>query len=211
MEKEKGLIGYYNYTVVLTYIGAVTGFLGIVFVVRNQFFISMILMMVAGLCDMFDGAVASTKKDRTGQEKSFGVQIDSLSDLICFGVLPAVFLCGLSRGSLIYCIIAAVYVLCALIRLAFFNVDELDRISKTTSRREYILGLPVTMSSCIIPLFYSAARLLGINTAFSTGSIMVVISILFVVPVKMRKSTALGKVLFFILGIAEFVLLILSK
>jgi hypothetical protein len=39
---------------------------------------------------MFDGKVARTKKDRTEQEKSFGIQIDSLSDLVSFGVLPAV-------------------------------------------------------------------------------------------------------------------------
>ena len=44
--------------------------------------------MIAGLCDMFDGKIASTM-ERTRQEKRFGVQIDSLSDLICFGVLPA--------------------------------------------------------------------------------------------------------------------------
>ena len=46
--------------------------------------------MITGLCDTFDGAVASTK-DRTASEKRFGVQIDSLCDLIGFGVLPGIF------------------------------------------------------------------------------------------------------------------------
>lgn len=36
-----------------------------------------------------DGRIARTKKDRTEQEKRFGIQIDSLNDLVCFGVLPA--------------------------------------------------------------------------------------------------------------------------
>ena len=39
---------------------------------------------------MFDGKVARTKKDRTECEKKFGIQIDSLCDAICFGVLPVV-------------------------------------------------------------------------------------------------------------------------
>ena len=44
--------------------------------------------MLAGVCDMFDGKIARTMK-RTKQEKRFGIQIDSLSDFLCFGVLPA--------------------------------------------------------------------------------------------------------------------------
>ena len=44
--------------------------------------------MVSGILDAFDGRVARTKKDRNEFEKNFGIQIDSLADLICFGILP---------------------------------------------------------------------------------------------------------------------------
>ena len=83
------MIGYYNYTGLLTYCALASGATGIFFALRGNAFAAIICLLVAGLFDLFDGKVARTKKDRTQDEKSFGIQIDSLSDVICFGVLPA--------------------------------------------------------------------------------------------------------------------------
>ena len=83
------MLGIYNYTVILTYLGMLSGFAGILFLLNGNVRGALICLMISGVCDMFDGKVASTKKDRTRSEKRFGIQIDSLSDLICFGVLPA--------------------------------------------------------------------------------------------------------------------------
>lgn len=79
------MLGVYNYTVLLTYIGMLTGLTGIGCAMGGRIPWALLCLLLAGLCDMFDGKIASTKKDRTPQEKRFGVQIDSLSDLICFG------------------------------------------------------------------------------------------------------------------------------
>ena len=51
---------------------------------------ALVCLAISGLCDMFDGKVARTKKDRTEAEKRFGIQIDSLADIVCFGVSPAI-------------------------------------------------------------------------------------------------------------------------
>ena len=83
------MIGFYNYTVILTYLGLLSGFGGILCASNGNLKAAIVLLLVAGFCDMFDGKIASTMK-RTKAEKRFGIQIDSLSDLICFGVLPAV-------------------------------------------------------------------------------------------------------------------------
>lgn len=123
-EKKTGLIGFYNYTVVLTYIGMWIGFLGIMLAIKDRYVGSLICLMLAGVCDMFDGTIASTKKDRTRDERTFGIQIDSLSDIICFGVLPAVWVfCVTPKISIAFTAIF-VFILCGLIRLAYFNVDE---------------------------------------------------------------------------------------
>lgn len=61
MDKPNGLLGFYNYTVVLTYIGMITGFIGIVLSLEGNGMAGVICLMIAGLCDMFDGTVASTK------------------------------------------------------------------------------------------------------------------------------------------------------
>ena len=116
-EKKTGLIGFYNYTVVLTYIGMWIGFLGVMLAIKDRYVGSLICLMLAGVCDMFDGTIASTKKDRTRDERTFGIQIDSLSDIICFGVLPAVWVfCVTPKISIAFTAIF-VFILCGLIRL----------------------------------------------------------------------------------------------
>lgn len=115
-EKKTGLIGFYNYTVVLTYIGMWIGFLGVMLAIKDRYVGSLICLMLAGVCDMFDGTIASTKKDRTRDERTFGIQIDSLSDIICFGVLPAVWVfCVTPKISIAFTAIF-VFILCGLIR-----------------------------------------------------------------------------------------------
>ena len=87
------MISFYNYTVILTYISLVSSVIGMLLACglcggepRPTY--AIICLMVSGLCDMFDGKIARTKKDRTDDEKKFGIQIDSLCDAVCFGVLP---------------------------------------------------------------------------------------------------------------------------
>ena len=151
------MLGIYNYTVILTYLGMLSGFAGILFAFEGQLWAALGCLMFSGVCDMFDGKVASTKKERTRSEKRFGIQIDSLSDLVCFGVLPSVIVYSLG-GSKLRVVACGVYVLCALIRLAWFNVDEESRQDFDTGRRKVYLGLPVTSAAGVFPL------LIGIGT-----------------------------------------------
>ena len=83
------MIGFYNYTVVLTYIGLASAVFGMTQVFGGNYRAALLCLIVCGTCDMFDGKIARAKKDRTKQEKVFGIQIDSLCDLICFGMFPA--------------------------------------------------------------------------------------------------------------------------
>ena len=120
-------IGFYNYTVILTYISLVSGVLGIKFAHGGRVGLAVCCLVFSGICDMFDGAVARTKKDRTEDQKNFGIQLDSLCDVICFGVLPAIILYFLGLDAYIGSEMLIFYVLCAVIRLAFFNVLEAKR------------------------------------------------------------------------------------
>ena len=83
------MIGFYDYTVILTYLGFASGMVGIYLSILGHPFGAIICLMFSGLCDMFDGKVARTKQRRTLEERQFGIQLDSLSDLVCFGVLPS--------------------------------------------------------------------------------------------------------------------------
>lgn len=160
------MLGFYNYTTWLTYLGALCGVSGIWSVLEGHETLAVLFLAAAGFFDLFDGKVASTKKDRTEQMKKFGIQIDSLSDLICFCVLPAALLYQLAKTTfpdvdrLWFCPLAVFYVLAGLIRLAYFNVSEEDRQKKEAGVRRTYTGIPVTTISIAIPLFFGLYRIL---------------------------------------------------
>ena len=82
------MIGYYNYSVILTYLGLCIAVFGMTMALTGNLKLALLCLMVCGMCDMFDGTIARKCK-RNEDEKSFGIQIDSLCDLVCFGVFPA--------------------------------------------------------------------------------------------------------------------------
>ena len=98
------MLGFYNYTVWLTYGSLVSAVIGIFVSLAGHGhpYIGAIFLLISGLCDAFDGMIARTKTDRTEQEKQYGIQIDSLSDLVAFGVLPACIGAGLYKASMIF-------------------------------------------------------------------------------------------------------------
>ena len=66
------MIGYYNYTVILTYFSLMSSMAGMMFTVNGRFKSAVFCLALSGLCDMFDGKIARRKKDRTEDEKKFG-------------------------------------------------------------------------------------------------------------------------------------------
>jgi len=107
---------------------------------------------LSGICDAFDGIVARTKKNRTEPEKEFGIQIDSLCDVISFGVFPGVLGYYMGVDDVIGTLIVFGYVLCAVIRLAFFNVLESNRQKQEEGCAKIYRGLPVTSIAVIFPV-----------------------------------------------------------
>lgn len=157
------MIGIYNYTVILTYLSVVSAGTGMYLASCNNIKAALFFMMFSGLCDMLDGPVARTRKSRTETETKFGVQIDSLCDCISFGIQPAVLVyfityynCGTCEWLKLIALAAGIIlVLCAIIRLAFFNVSEEERQKNEGSKpRTCYRGMPVTNVVLMLPLFY---------------------------------------------------------
>lgn len=203
------MLGVYNYTVILTYLGMLTGFMGIIFALNVNLHTALLCLMISGVCDMFDGAVASTM-ERTEKEKRFGVQIDSLSDLICFGVLPAVIAyIAAGKSNLAFCL-CALYLLCALIRLAWFNVDEEERQATESGPRTVYFGLPVTMSALILPALMVLGRPLGRPVGKLVPLLLLVMAAAFLAPFRLRKPQLPGKAAMLLCGAAVFVFLLMG-
>lgn len=180
------MIGIYDYTVILTYGNALFSIIGIYFAFHQNILASIFCLMLSGVCDMFDGFVANLK-ERSKQEISYGIQIDSLADLISFGVFPTVIAYGLGLTNSMYVPLFAFYILAALIRLAYFNVTELEIRDTQNKKREYYEGLPVTSSAAIIPLLFFLCSKFHLSFQFLYPFALLVIGTLFISKVKIKK------------------------
>ena len=154
-------LGYYSYTVILTYIGLLSSVYGMTQAIEGHFRMAIACLVVSGICDMLDGRVARTKKDRIEDEKKFGIQVDSLCDLVCFCVFPAFLGYGLGLRGFWGTSAMCLFVLAGVIRLGFFNVMEEKRQSMTTEARKDNQGQPVTSIAIIFPIVYQLRPYLG--------------------------------------------------
>lgn len=199
---KKKPLGYYDYTVILTYCGMLFAFFGILRVLRWDFWNAVFCLMLAGICDMFDGVVASTKV-RNESQKRFGIQIDSLSDLISFGVLPAIFVYMLSGQNAFVGLAASMFVLCALIRLAYFNVLEEERQKQTSESRKSYLGVPVTTIAVLLPAVYLLYYYHICKSFVWFPVLLVLMGIAFLLPIQIKKPGIIGKIGIILVGILE--------
>lgn len=203
------MIGFYNYTVILTYIGLASAVTGIYFAMDGKHLIvSVISLLIAGLCDMFDGKIARTR-ERTEPEKKFGIQIDSLCDLICFGLLPGAIGYAVGMNETYHYFILIFFTLTAVIRLAYFNVMEEERQKSTQEVRKTYEGLPVTSVSLIMPLLYSFRKNIG-NRYFSDvyAFVMLAVGIAFITRFKIKKPQMKTMLIFVGIGALEFLWLL---
>ena len=182
------LIGFYDYTVILTYISVISAVVGMIFAQQGSFGGAMLCLFLSGFCDAFDGTVARSKKNRTEDEKAFGIQLDSLCDVVSFGVAPAFACYCMGVNSVPGMVILCVYVVCAVIRLAFFNVQEAKRQQVEEGCNKYYRGLPVTSSAIIFPVFYLLRPLLPAKLfAVLLHVLCGLIAFLFVLDFRVKK------------------------
>ena len=123
---------------------------------------SSLLLFYAFMFDLFDGRVARM----TRTQSAFGVEFDSLADLISFGVAPAVIVYrwAFEDIGLIGVVICFVYVFGGAVRLARFNVQTHRsgaKANKNDKPGKYMLGLPIPMAAAFIVALVVATRAMG--------------------------------------------------
>lgn len=204
------MIGFYDYTVILTYISFASAVSGIFCASTGHVRWAIVFLAFSGLCDMFDGKIARTKKERTEDEKNFGIQIDSLCDVVCFGVLPIVLCYQLGMRYIGSMILLVFYGLAGVIRLGYFNVMEAKRQNETDEARKYYQGLPITSMAIALPLLFVVSPLLHSPLAFKVllHLLVAVVGMLFVTNFRLRKPSVKELVLL-VAMIAAAVLVIL--
>ena len=180
------LIGKWNKSVILSYIGLFFGVFGIYYaVVTKNIKYAMICLILSGICDMFDGTVARKCK-RTEEEKEFGIQLDSLNDVFNFTALPIAIFIGMGLTEIYQIAIFCVYAMFGIARLANFNI----RTASTKTKNKYYEGLPVTTVAVIFPVFYLLSLVLE-KTVFNYvyTALILIVGFLFVLNIKVKKPS----------------------
>lgn len=233
-EGENEMIGFYDYTVILTYLSILSGTAGIILCLNGigHPYLGMFFLLFSGLCDTFDGKVARMKKDRTAEMKRFGIQIDSLADLIAFGVLPACIGMAMFRSRMqlqvfsgpkiallqnypiiyqsVLTTIAILYVLAAMIRLAYFNVMEESDQNRDKNGEKAYTGLPVTSAALIFPAVMILHILIKADLTLMYFGVMIVVGVLFLSKFKLKKPKNAAIAIMIAFGALEFLLLLVK-
>ena len=181
------MIGFYNYSVLVTYLGVALSVIGMSFACNGRYEYAILCLALAGACDTFDGKIARSMKNRTKEMEIFGVQIDSLCDVVCFGAFPVILAYSLGMRGPVGIVILALYGVCGVIRLGYFNVMETKRQQETSENRQYYSGLPITSIAVILPLIYMISTIMKKHFNLLLHCGMLATAMLFVVNFKMKK------------------------
>ena len=189
-------IGNYRKSACVAYLGTISSIIGMIMAMKQRIKTAIICLVISGICDMFDGKIARKEKNRTEADKNYGVEIDSLSDTICFVVLPIIIFYQMGMNHWYNLLIYILYGLAGIIRLAYFNIST----SNSEPIKKYT-GLPVTSAAMIIPTVYLVSLILD-KTIYNilASMIMALVGVLFISKIKIPKPK--GNILYFFLTIA---------
>ena len=193
----------------ITLIGVCIGLSSIKFAIDGKFAIAIIAIMFAGLMDALDGRIARLIK---GTSK-MGKELDSLGDVISFGVAPALimYFWNLQYLDKLGWFVCLIYVVCVALRLARFNVNTEEEISW---KDNFFEGLPSPAGGILVlmPLIISFSGLekflFKINYDLFVPTLFIIISILLIstIPTYSFKKIVIPRrtTIFLLFGIVLF-------
>lgn len=158
---------------ILTFSNLFLGGFSIVESIKGNLNLSLLLIFIAALADRFDGMVAR----KFNIESDLGKQLDSMSDIISFGVAPALLI---YQGILVDfggpgSFFMILYIACGAFRLARFNITETNG---------YFTGLPITVAGCIATFSFLLIPYFPPQTFIF---ILIILSFLMISPFKIKK------------------------
>ena len=171
---------------IVTFIGIAFSIIGIGLCFSNITNWAVIMMILGGICDAFDGPIA--RRINKESHDVYGVQLDSLADIICSGILPICVCLSLGYNSWINTVIYVIFTICGVIRLAYYNVNSSDK--------DYFKGVPITFSVILVSLVYLLSK-----NEISFMIALVALAILFVSDIKIKKPSLKLRIVLSIIGI----------
>lgn len=182
----------------VTLLGLGLGMVGLAAAMAGALKLAAAFGIWAMVCDSLDGPIARRSRSRSDRQRAYGVQLDSLADIVCSTVLPAAVLMALYREAPLAVAVGALLVLSGAVRLAYFNL--FGRVDGAT------VGLPVAYTPAII----AVPLLLPHGVAAPVVLVLLaVVAVLQVLPVRVPDMAGVTLVLFTAASTVLSVLLLL--
>ncbi len=178
---------------IITLLGIVCAITGMLFCFVGKTGFAVVLLTISGICDGFDGYFAK-KVRKPHQSSEYGVELDSLADIVCAGVFPVIISMSLGFTHWYNLIIYVLFIMCGITRLTYYNVNSSDK--------DYFNGVPITVSAFLIPAVYLIFRnttakfvlMIALMISFS------LLSIFYVVNVKIKKWSLQNRTIWSVIG-----------
>src|SRR5260370_1122435 len=174
--------GVYLLPSLLTMGNMFCGYACVVYSMRGEFETAAPFIGVAVILDMLDGRIARM----TGTASAFGVEFDSLADIISFGIAPAIlsFAWGLQSLGRLGCAAGFMFVACAAMRLARFNIQ-----SASGGGKRYSVGLPTPPGGAVpaATVFFYPWGLDDYRAALPALAMVIVPAVLMVSTIRFRS------------------------
>lgn len=175
----------------VTLLAVSAGLTSIRMTIEHRFEMAVLLIVVAALLDGVDGRIARFLKSTS----RFGAELDSIADFVNFGVAPAIliYVWGLGDLRTVGWIAVLIFVICAALRLARFNV-ALDTADKPEWHRSFFVGVPAPAGALVVllPLYLA---FVGLPRTFLTAPLTLVYVVAVGLLMVSRVPTWSGKVI----------------
>ncbi|MFZ5644361.1 MAG: CDP-diacylglycerol--serine O-phosphatidyltransferase [Bacillota bacterium] len=158
---------------VLTGANLVMGMFAMIYSIQGSFVTGAVLILVAAVLDRFDGKLAR----KLGSNSEFGKELDSLADLVSFGVAPALmaYLWKLNDLGIAGVLLMVLFVLCGALRLARFNVMNVTG---------HFMGVPITIAGSMVAIIVLAA---GNASVFVAAALVFLLAVLMISSIRIPK------------------------
>ena len=171
---RSGITTFVSLPDIFTIVNGTLGFFAIYFIIIGELILASRIVFLCIFFDSFDGFLAR----RNNNCEEFGRSLDSLSDIISFGIVPAYIFISYGNNILLGLLLGAIYVVSGLLRLSRFNALNTE---------EYF-GLPITIGAIFVILIFLA------EIPFYVYSILLIMtSVLFISNLKIKRPSKNGR------------------
>ena len=176
-EQKEGIFDFFKLKDIVSMLCGIFGFISMLYIINLEFVMASVFLVAATIADALDGKIARKFSHPT----EYGKYIDTVNDVVAFGIAPAVFIYLYSNNThtlpdYFSFMFSVVVLSCGLMRLArYLCIDK--------KKTDHYVGLPITFNGIIIPLLYVVSEFFKFNFFF----LAVLSAVLMISEIKFKK------------------------